>query len=845
MTRDTRAARLLLLLGSTLAWALGAPLALAHSPHDTLEVVAISPAFADDGTALAHARLTDRGVFVLTHDRGRSFTILGARPAMGDVRDLAFSPEFARDQTVFCATFDVGLWRSTNGGLAWSRLDQGLPTASISEVAVSPRFEVDRTVLAATAAGLFRSTDGGDTWVALTNGLTESAVTVVGYVPGQPWRIFTGRLTLHVSNNAGTSFSALAPMPMPLESLAVSQTYSLDQTVVVSFGRFGQGLQRSVNGGVSFQLLNTGLNDLRVNDVEIAPDGTLFCATFGGGCHRLLPGETSWSYQAQGWEPLSIQTNDHAQDVALSPEFDSDGFLLVGAFEGLFRSDDGGDTWTQGDVYNQRLFRQVIVSPDYLTDRSVFFGNYGGGPFLWREVGGVAPAGGTAGPTRAGPQVVSGSALSGSPKAAAGPLAEAPSPGFLAPGWTHLGRDVGSLWSASLTVSPSFASDRTLWSAHAGMFRSTDGGKSFQLQSSPVIVARAIVPVPDFPADPTLFLGSSSQGSFRSDDGGSSWTPLGGGLSAGIQTSSVVLAPGFPSDSRIFWGTQSTGVYRSLDGGGTFAQIMPLPLGSHVRQLALSPSFAIDQVLFLASTRDGLLRSSDGGDSFVQVTAGLPSGNDNSVESVALSPGFISDGTVFLASLYDGVFRSQDGGLTWTSASAGLEGVAPRMLSLSPGFANDRTLYLASYNWAWRSTDAGQSWTRLPYDLRVNDTHPTAGGDTLLGSPWSTVSAAGNYGLGVTQSNLLDASLPFSFQGRSVVWQAQKDASSGLADVFIDGQLHGRFDLYAPSTQQGVAIFGKTWPQSGWHELEIRVVGASTPASSGTWVRTDGFRVRE
>ena len=61
----------------------------------------------------------------------------------------------------------------------------------------------------------------------------------------------------------------------------------------------------------------------------------------------------------------------------------------------------------------------------------------------------------------------------------------------------------------------------------------------------------------------------------------------------------------------------------------------------------------------------------------------------------------------------DRVQKSEDGGETWQPKINGLEAVSIRSLQMS--FLDPRTLYVGTNGGGlYRSSDAGESWSRLP-----------------------------------------------------------------------------------------------------------------------------------
>ena len=138
----------------------GLPRALAVSPNFAVD----RTVFAIFGQGLAIHKSTDGGQSWAAHAFGPIVEFFNGI-------DLAISPAFASDQTLYAAGFGP-LHMSVNGGLTWSKLATLSPTF---DVAVSPQFAADRrvwttfrTIEAAgddtPEAGVQRSTDAGAAW---------------------------------------------------------------------------------------------------------------------------------------------------------------------------------------------------------------------------------------------------------------------------------------------------------------------------------------------------------------------------------------------------------------------------------------------------------------------------------------------------------------------------------------------------------------------------------------------------------------------------------------------------------------------------------------------------------
>jgi len=74
-------------------------------------------------------------------------------------------------------------------------------------------------------------------------------------------------------------------------------------------------------------------------------------------------------------------------------------------------------------------------------------------------------------------------------------------------------------------------------------------------------------------------------------------------------------------------------------------------------------------------------------------------------------------------------------------------------------------------------------------------------------------------------TNRTGATATFTFTGRTVTWFGPSGPTRGRANVFVDGQLLDRVDLYARRFRPNTRIFGTTFAEAGPHTLAIEVVG--------------------
>ncbi|MCC6178420.1 MAG: hypothetical protein IT305_24205 [Chloroflexi bacterium] len=230
-----------------------------------------------------------------------------------------------------------------------------------------------------------------------------------------------------------------------------------------------------------------------------------------------------------------------------------------------------------------------------------------------------------------------------------------------------------------------------------GLFRSTDGGRSWAPASSEgtVPLGEVIARSPTFEHDRTLFLGGRD-GLYRSDDGGSRWRRIltGGPIHA------VALSPRFSDDGLLFAGTAEDGILRSDDRGETWSGANAGVVDLAVLALALSPTFPRDRIGF-AGTGSSLLRTRNGGQSWREVELGV---DEAAIQTIALSPRFSDDRIALAGTESHGLLRSGDGGTTWETV-ADVPGVGVTAIAWS-----ERGLAAATDAGIFVSDDGGERW---------------------------------------------------------------------------------------------------------------------------------------
>jgi photosystem II stability/assembly factor-like uncharacterized protein len=159
------------------------------------------------------------------------------------------------------------------------------------------------------------------------------------------------------------------------------------------------------------------------------------------------------------------------------------------------------------------------------------------------------------------------------------------------------------------------AEGRTLLlGAHTGLYRSEDGGRSWQpvsLSGSAGHGHLDLMAIAPDPRDPrTLYVGTHEAGVLKSTDGGVSWAAVNTGL-GGLDVHGLALDPTTPDKLHVAIREKGEGLYRTTDGGGKWTRVADGP-GGEVKVLSsVNIPTGMGGIWLYAGTAEGLQRNPD------------------------------------------------------------------------------------------------------------------------------------------------------------------------------------------------------------------------------------------
>jgi photosystem II stability/assembly factor-like uncharacterized protein len=281
------------------------------------------------------------------------------------------------------------------------------------------------------------------------------------------------------------------------------------------------------------------------------------------------------------------------------------------------------------------------------------------------------------------------------------------------------------LWGESrvygLAVHP--REPRTLFAgADDGLYKSADGGRSFERLDSPMN-KMDVWKIAFDPSDPdTMFAGTRPAALFRSTDGGRHWDKLRVDMveecpNVGVPRVTALTVD--PADRQIIWaGVEVDGVRRSLDGGETWTRIAGGLHDPDIHDVAVRASGNAKTVL--TSTPREIFASTDKGESWqglgVGKQFGLPYCRSLALKTDDPNTVFVATGDGAAGST-GAIQRSKDGGQSWQRAELPVEPNSPIWAFATNPADPGLILACSHYGELYASQDAGDSWSKLPREF--------------------------------------------------------------------------------------------------------------------------------
>ena len=552
-----------------------------------------------------------------------------------------------------------GLFRSTDGGVNWTKLENFLNDGYVETLAINNNGNIFAGVAGASNSGVFISNDNGNNWNQIEQ-LGENQVNTI--IISKSGEIFVANGAIFESTDNGNNWSSISDSITSGQVTAFAINNNGDLYAEVDNYVYGSGsLYRSTNSGKSW----TVVLGVRAGQIVTNSSGYVFVSSsdnYGaGGVYRSTDNGNNWTHVYSG-NPIATLIINSKGDVfagsygygifrstnngtawmqtgltngeIISLAIDNSGNIFAGANNiGAFKSTDNGSNWSKMGIRNSNIYSLIVNKSG-----DIFAGTLGDGAYRSTDNGDDWIQINNGGLTN---KDINSFAINNN-----GDI-------FAVTGYNNYNggifrsTDNGNNWTQVYSTNDAYYVITCLAinnngyifggiNGHSGVYRSTDNGNNWtQIYNGGIGYVNALAI-----NNNGYIFASSSNGFFRSTDNGNNWTKI---------NNSTFNSLAVDNNGEIFAG--SGGVFRSTDNGENWFQIGLI--NTDVNSIVIYTNGTI----FAGTSNGGVYYSTNNGDSWAQINEGL---TNFSIHSLAINN--ISE-NIFIGTVGSGVWRRPLSGL--------------------------------------------------------------------------------------------------------------------------------------------------------------------------------------
>jgi len=506
---------------------------------------------------------TRAGVYKST-DGGDTWVETGLKDLVVNV--IAIDP--TSPNVVYAGTSN-GIWKSGDGGVSWTLMDDGLAETDIKSLAIDPIHP--ETLYAGTEAGVFKSEDGATHWSPKNSGLTNTYVNTLVIHPGNPDILYAGtKGGVFKTINGGDTWSITSDNPL----ITMINTLAIDPLSPETLYAGSVLVFKSTDGGATWNMTSLPASYVGVILLDPVNPSVLYAGTWDG-VFRSSDAAESWTSMNSGLKAMKI--------YALAVNSGDSNTILAATWNALLKTNDAGESWNV--ILKTQSNLETIAINQQATD-TIYVGSllniYEG----WKTFRVLKSTDGGA-------------------------------------TWKNADAGITDTGVLTLTIDPQ--SPGTLYAGTtSSVFKSQDGGNTWEKKGSG-LPARRVNCLAISPANPAILYAGTGDGVFKSTNGAMSWTVA--GLSD-TQIDALVIAPQNPD---IIYAVAFDDIYKSTNGGTGWSNItdgLPLDATNWATSLAIDPD---SSGTVYAGTQAGVHRTVDSGKSWKKLSYGLTNTQVNAI----------------------------------------------------------------------------------------------------------------------------------------------------------------------------------------------------------------------
>lgn len=628
-------------------------------------------------------------VFLPLIAQGSEFRSLG--PEGGHIVSLAIDP--GDSDVIYAGTWGSGMYKSFDNGATWMLINDGLDNLFINTVAIDP-VRPATIYLGTQTDGVYKSLNGGLSWAAARSGLNQDAIVYsLAIDPLETNILYAGtRSPGGVPPYGGGVYKSVDGGASWMESNAgLGEDWVYEVAVhpthpnVLYAATHSMGVYKSLDSGANWNAYNNGLGDLATRELIIDPQTpkTLYVGTWhGGAVYKSTDGAVTWESMSSGLNGAKVFA------MAIDPNA-TQNLYVASYFKGVYRTTNGGMSWNSAGLSPDFIYA-VAVDPDSST--TIYASTAGDGIYkssdqatTWdRSNAGLIAT-----------SITSMLVAPGSPSMLYASIFG---------GGVYVSADKGESWQEAnsgladkgvnaLAMDP--ANPLILYAAtnSSGIYKSIDGGNSWNSSNSGLPSFSGFSEGFLLHYDTRIPVDIIDEGvieQFRSPQNRFPAFSFGG-------TTQSILSIAVDSAS-LYIGTRTDGVFKSLDGGTSWNATGLGGVG--VFALAIDPYNQAVLFAGLTGEQGSVLMSLNGGDSWVIRNSGL---NNSSVYGIDFDPN--TENQLYAATKI-GLYSSSDAGAQWNET--GLSGLRVYAVSVHP--SNSNVLYAGTDAGLYVTDDKGATW---------------------------------------------------------------------------------------------------------------------------------------
>ena len=407
--------------------------------------------------------------------------------------------------------------------------------------------------------------------------------------------------------------------------------------------------------------------------------GILFAGTEGGGVFRSYNQGSNWEVVNDG-----IPVGEGITGYKIYSILTTSSYIFIGTSkEGrIFRSSDEGDNWSQ--VYESSVLSNITLCLSYTAGGPILAGLDGTGIIRSTDNGGTWST-----------TSLTNNNIRQMVVANNGDVLAASNTGIFK------STDDGDTWALSnngLTNTNIIALNKNTLgvlfcvTVNNKFFKSTDNGNNW-------------IDLGFMPANPTYCISSNSSnvlyagtlyGLYKSTNDGSTWTE-------DSLDNIAISTLHFNSSNDLFVGTNSEGLFRSQQANSPFEKINDGLKNTYITAM----TFGLDSILYTGTYSSGFFKTSNFGNTWIDISEDIVglSGNSPTVFSLITHP----NGDIIAGTFNQGIFRTTNNGDYWLQEISGFTTLSIYSLAVD----KQGNLLAGSTGKLYRSTDFGQNWVSI------------------------------------------------------------------------------------------------------------------------------------